>query len=176
MSFLNEPPDNGISFYPALETRPRRLQITVPGEPVPQNVGKVGRWKSKDGREGTVFRQPSKVIRYKLEVQERMVGALTIQLRHCLETGGPVFKEAVSLTIEAVFPLPLSAHRKNAPPQRRRHTGRYGNCDNLTKAIADAGEGILWLDDGQIAVLHVEKWIGAQAEAPYVKLIVEDLC
>ena len=145
------------------------VRLVVPGEPVPQNVGKIGRWKSRDGREGAVIRQPQKVIRYKLELQERMERALPAL------SPQPYFSGPVELRIVAVFPLPVSAERKTKPVPRRRHTSRYGNCDNLCKAIADAGEGILWADDGQVAVLYVEKWVGAQGEAARVEITIEAL-
>jgi Holliday junction resolvase RusA-like endonuclease len=154
--------------------KPRKLRIEVPGQPIPQNTGKVGRWKSKDGREGTTLRQPAKVTHYKLDVRELM-------RRAAIKAGmlpgyGPFFTDApVRLTISAVFPLSASAHRKTKPVPRRRHTGRYGNCDNLCKAIADAGEGVWWLDDGQICDLRVVKWIGAQGEPAGVTVEVEEL-
>jgi Holliday junction resolvase RusA-like endonuclease len=148
------------------------LRIVMPGDPVPQNTGKVGRWRSKDGREGTTIRQPAKVIRYKLELEARMQEATAAAgWTH----SGPYFGEGpVSLSLEVVFPCPKSDYRKRAPMPRRPHTGRYGNLDNLLKAIGDAGEGALWRDDGQICHLRdVKKWIGAQGEAPRVEVVVE---
>lgn len=144
------------------------IRIEIPGEPVPQNVGKVGRWKAKDGREGTTIRQPGKVVRYKLEAQERMKRALPGGY-----TGFSFFEDwPVVVRLVAIFELPVSRHRKRNPPARQPHTSRYGNCDNLVKAIADAAEGILWDDDGQIFDLHVSKWWGAQGERPGVFLEV----
>lgn len=148
------------------------LVIRVPGEPVPQNQGKVGRWKAKDGREGVTVRQPAHVRHYKVDLQERMY-------RAAVDTGhwppghvrGSYFgAQPLALEILAVFELPASRHRKRTPVQRQLHTGRYGNCDNLTKAIGDAGEAVLWDDDGQIAELHVRKFWGAQGEAPFVEI------
>lgn len=148
------------------------LVIRVPGEPVPQNQGKVGRWRSKDGREGTTIRQPSKVRHYKIEVQERMHRAVFDRTDPGTYTL-PWFGDfPLRLEILAVFELPKSRHRKRKSPGRTPHTGRYGNCDNLTKAIADAGEHVLWMDDGQICELRVSKWWGAQGEAPFVEIRV----
>lgn len=152
----------------------RTLVIVVPGEPVPQNQGKVGRWKAKDGREGVTVRQPAKVRHYKVDLQERMyraaVNAGDWPPGHVRGT----YFGSVPLAVEiiAVFTLPASKHRKREPVPRRLHTGRYGNCDNLAKAIGDAGEAVLWDDDGQIAELHVRKLWGAQGEAPFVEIRV----
>ncbi|HKV10735.1 MAG TPA: RusA family crossover junction endodeoxyribonuclease [Thermoanaerobaculia bacterium] len=148
------------------------LVIKILGEPVPQNVGKVGRWRSKDGREGTTIRQPSKVRHYKIEVQERMVLAAVDAGRRMSDQGTFFGEVPLRLEILAVFELPKSRHRKRNSLGRTPHTGRYGNCDNLTKAIADAGEHVLWMDDGQICELRVSKWWGAQGEAPFVEIRV----
>lgn len=149
-----------------------RLDFRVPGDPVPQNTGKVGRWRSKDGREGVTVRQPAKVVRYKLELEERMRAAVVDAGWWGLPQ--PLFGEAaVSLRIIAVFALPVSEHRKRQHVPRRPHTGRYGNCDNLAKAIGDAGEGVLWRDDGQICCLSVSKWVGEQGEPPHVRIVAE---
>lgn len=153
------------------------LRIVVPGPPIPQNVGKIGRWKSRDGREGTTIRQPAKVRNYKIEVQERMRMA-AVQAGWVLEREGAetyFLDRPLALRILAIFELPESRHRKRNPPGRVRHKGRYGNCDNLAKAIGDAGEYVLWDDDGQICDLRVIKWWGAQGEAPHVVIEVEEV-
>lgn len=38
---------------------------------------------------------------------------------------------------------------------------RYGDTDNLAKAVLDACNGILWVDDSQIIELHAYKYKGA---------------
>ena len=47
---------------------------------------------------------------------------------------------------------------------------RYGDIDNLAKAILDACNGILWRDDSQIVDLHIVKHI--TDFKPYVELII----
>lgn len=145
-----------------------RLEVTIPGPPHAQQRGKAARWRARDGREGLTVRDPAASRSWK--------GMAQI---HMHEAGGPwpgfTSCETLTLSIEAVFPCPTSQYRKTTPVPRRRACGSRNDCDNLAKAVMDAGNGVLWLDDGQIAVLHVEKWIGAQGEAPYVKLTVEEL-
>jgi Holliday junction resolvase RusA-like endonuclease len=150
-----------------------RLEVTIPGPPVAQGRGKVGKWRSKDGREGVTVRDPTKSRNWKATAQEYM---LAVRRENWSEA--PIHYPAdrpLALMIEVVFLCPPSQHRKKWPIPRRRACGSRNDADNLAKAVMDAGNGVLWLDDGQIAVLHVEKWVGAQGEAPYVRLVVEDL-
>lgn len=46
-------------------------------------------------------------------------------------------------------------------PARPTAKSKYGDIDNLAKAILDAANGILWLDDSQIVELHCYKHKGA---------------
>lgn len=148
------------------------LVIRIPGDPVPQNVGKVGRWKSKDGREGTTMRQPPKVIAYKLECEERMYRAARDAKMPGDGAGQAAFgRDALEVTVLAVFACPKSEYKKRAPVARRPHTGPK-DLDNLWKALGDAGKGVLWHDDGQVCRLSLEKWVGAQEESPYVEVRV----
>lgn len=148
------------------------LVVRIAGDPQPQNAGKVGRWKAKDGRTGTVIRQPSKVIKYKLEAEERMHrAAVDAGLRKPDSRESAFGGQALEVHILAVFACPTSDHRKRDPVPRRPHTGAR-DLDNLTKALGDAGAGVLWDNDGQICRLVAEKWIGAQGELPYVEIRV----
>ena len=76
--------------------------------------------------------------------------------------------------ILAVFPLPKSKHRKTQPVPRQWHEGKV-DADNLAKLVLDAGNGILYLDDGQVADLRVRKIVGRQGEAPRVELVLRQL-
>lgn len=77
--------------------------------------------------------------------------------------------EPVSMTIEAAFTCPKSDYRKTLPRSRRWHTGNK-DVDNVAKAVLDACNGLLYLDDGQVAQLEVRKLIAAQDETPYVMI------
>lgn len=150
-----------------------RLEVTIPGPPVAQGRGKVGRWKAKDGREGVTVRDPAKSRNWKATAQEHMFSAALAF--DWADYSGFVATVPLRLDVTAVFACPTGQYRKTTPVARRRATGSRNDCDNLAKVVMDAGNGVLWLDDGQIAELHVEKWIGAQGEAPYVRLVVEGL-
>jgi len=150
------------------------LVIRVPGDPVPQNQGKAGRWRAKDGREGLTIRQPSKVRNFKVELQERMYRAAVEAGMSPSYQGTFYGAQPLALSLVAVFTCPVTQHRKTMPVPRRPHTGRYGNLDNLIKPVGDAGEGVLWDDDGQICKYYepFEKWVAAQGEAPYLEIRV----
>lgn len=156
-----------IGDAPAL---PRvELRIVLPGEPVPQGRGKVGRWASKDGRSGIAVRDPTKSRNWK---------AYAVGLyREALASRGlpmPLAGPAVPVEVElaAYFTCPASHHRKTVPVPQRPHVGPRGDVDNLLKAALDAGIGVLWLDDGQVYRARVQKLVAAQGEAPRVELTV----
>jgi Holliday junction resolvase RusA-like endonuclease len=149
------------------------LVIRLPGEPIPQNQGKAGRWRSNDGREGTTIRQPTKVRHYKLDLQEAMYrAAVAAGLPHTAER--TFFgDQPLALSIVAVFSCPRSDYKKTRPAPRRPHTG-LKDLDNLIKPVGDAGQGVLWDNDGQICKYYepFEKLIGAQGEPPYIEIRV----
>lgn len=49
---------------------------------------------------------------------------------------------------------------------------RYGDIDNLAKAIMDALTGVLWQDDSQITDLHVTKNLN---KTPHICLNIEEV-
>ena len=48
---------------------------------------------------------------------------------------------------------------------------RYGDIDNLAKAILDGVNGVLWKDDSQISDLHITKNL---ADTPHITLSIEE--
>lgn len=75
------------------------------------------------------------------------------------------FHEDFTLMLRAAFheqpftePLCVDIHFfKPVKPTAK----KYGDIDNLEKAVLDACNGILWLDDSQIVELHSYKHKGA---------------
>lgn len=80
----------------------------------------------------------------------------------------------LQVVVQAVFTCPSSEHRKTRPRLRRWHSKRP-DVENVAKAVLDAGSGVVWRDDAQVARLVVVKHIGAQDEAPGVIVSVESL-
>lgn len=73
----------------------------------------------------------------------------------------------VELMVSAVFPCPQSDWRKRTPrPERWKAT--KPDVDNVLKAVADAANGVVYRDDGQVARASVVKRIAAQGKPPYV--------
>ena len=76
--------------------------------------------------------------------------------------GAKHLQGALAMTIMASWKYPKSWPARDRVPQYR--TGRP-DIDNTAKIIADALNGIAYLDDAQIAVMHISKLWGAQSFA-----------
>jgi Holliday junction resolvase RusA-like endonuclease len=85
----------------------------------------------------------------------------------------PLFHGAVEVEILAVWPCPKSARKADRAIQRPR-VGKP-DADNLAKAVLDAGNGLLYLDDAQVAELHVRRIVGREGEAPRVEVTVREV-
>jgi Holliday junction resolvase RusA-like endonuclease len=80
----------------------------------------------------------------------------------------------LELRVRGVWECPRSMHRKRDPREAGWFQGRK-DADNVAKAVQDAGNGVLWVDDRQVVRLVVEKWRGAQGEAPRVEIEVREV-
>ena len=69
-----------------------------------------------------------------------------------------------------IMPLPKSSHRKRNPPAEQWST-KKPDVDNLYKGVADAMEGIAYVNDSQICHLAIEKKIAGQGNQP--KVLIE---
>ena len=81
------------------------------------------------------------------------------------------FTGPLVVTIKAVYALPKGKYRKRVP-RLSEPSQNAKDVDNIAKAVLDAGNGVLWVDDHQVWRLTVEKWQGAQDEAPHVEVVV----
>lgn len=148
------------------------LHVTIPGEPVAQGRPIAGRWKAKDGREGTTLRDPGKSRGWKAEA----AALIYAEIVRLTDAGCVLFPApcAVAVHIAAIFPCPVSAHRKREPLARAWAVSNGRNdCDNVAKACLDAlTRAGCWSDDGQVVALYVEKIRAAQGEAPRVCITV----
>lgn len=137
------------------------VRFVVPGPPQPQE-------RARSARVGAGVRT------YTPERTRSWKGLCQFHMR---QAAGECWKPGIPLEVAvvAVFPLPASQYRKRAVVARRWHVGARGDVDNLAKIVLDAGNGVLWHDDGQVGKLTVEKWVGAQDEAPFVAVSVREL-
>jgi len=73
--------------------------------------------------------------------------------------------------IEFVFPRPKAMVWKTKPMPRL-WCGKKPDRDNLEKAVYDALNGILWVDDALICDGRIQKFYAAGDEQPHVKITV----
>ena len=132
------------------------ISVTIPGPPRPQGRGRAVRVGA-----GVRVIDPAASRSWKGAAQWHMLQACRV-----------AFEGPLVVSLLAVFPCPSSDQLKRGIRHRRWHTKANGDLDNLTKAVLDAGNGILWRDDRQVAVLHAAKIIGAQDEPPGVQVTV----
>lgn len=137
-----------------------KLTITIPGKPQPQQRMKA----TIRGQHASVY-EPAESRNWKATAQQHMADAL----RKAGDT--QPWDCTVRVEIIAVFPLPASDVRKKPTP-RRWHTKANGDCDNIAKAVLDAGNSVLWRDDASVVELIVRKYIAAQSESPRVEVRV----
>lgn len=137
--------------------------VRIPGEPCGQ--GRPRAFKTPQGFIRTY--DPKKSRNWKAAARDVMVQALA---------GGAILHPVGPLEVHllAIFSCPPSQYRKRDPWPRRWHAKRP-DAENVCKAVLDAGTGVLWSDDAQIAQLFVTKAIGAQGESPYVEVRVGPL-
>lgn len=142
------------------------LTVTIPGEPVAQ------------GRPRGFHRPGVGVRMYDPPKSRSWKGAAQVHYRDALDRAGikaPAFPAGpVELEVLAVFTCPRSKHRKR-DPLRRQPKATKPDSENIGKAVMDAANGLLFLDDAQVSKLTVEKIVGAQDEAPRVEVTVRSL-
>ena len=111
---------------------------------------------------------PPKSRDWKTGARERMMAALLEPARLPFPAG-----TGLTVSVHAVFSRPVGSYSKRTPKGRERKVTRP-DTENVVKAVLDAGTGTLWHDDSQVWRLIAWKQIGAQDEAPFVRLAVWD--
>jgi Holliday junction resolvase RusA-like endonuclease len=117
-------------------------QFVVPGEP-------HGKGRARATKAGRLY-TPGKTVAY-----ESLV-ALAAQraMGDHLPTSQPV-----ALTLEAVFSMPHGWSEKKRAAHDNEWCLKKPDIDNIAKAIADAGNGVIWQDDRQIVTLTgTKRW------------------
>jgi len=84
------------------------------------------------------------------------------------------FAGLLSLHVKASYSCPRTDWRKRHP-RTRRWKGTKPDVDNILKAVMDAGNGIVWLDDVQIASVTLDRMIEEQGAAPSTEVTVRGL-
>ena len=153
------------------------IEVTIPGEPYAQKRARAARV----GKGVRVY-DPAANRNWKATAQQYMRDAMMAAGRfgeveflsgklekHLNPLAGPV-----RLTVLALFSMPRSRWRKRVPRPAERHV-KKPELDNIIKAVQDAGNGILWLDDRQVCELTARKWTLAQGEPGRLEIMVQEV-
>lgn len=144
------------------------IQFTIPGDPFAQpRVRATNR-----GKFAGVY-EPKSAKSWKGAAQVHMAAALAAVTG--VTDGCCVLDPAtgpVCVRIVAYFSLAKSHHRKRTPVPAQWNQGAK-DVDNIAKAVLDAGNGILWIDDRQVVTLLVKKITATQGEPGRVEVTVE---
>ena len=135
-----------------------RVVISIPGPPFALK-------RARHSRAGGFVRtyDPKENVSWK--------GSAGVFMRQAI--GHYIFPGPVRLTVTAKFPCPKTDERKR-DPRPERWSMSQKDADNILKAVGDAGNGILWLDDRQVVEATVRKRIAAQGTAPETVVEVEE--
>lgn len=143
-----------------------QIEIVIPGEPVAQGRPVF----TTHGGHAHAF-DPAKSRNWKAYASSCYRETATRDFG--LDQGETVFAGvAVEVQIVALFACPRS-HWRSVPLPRRPKRGRP-DIENLAKAVMDAANGVLWIDDSQVVRLSVEKLYAAQGEAPRMVVRVRE--
>lgn len=140
----------------------RSIRVAIPGPPFAWQRARAGKVRGH--------------VRFFESAEQRSwkayAGAMMLAARQA--AGIQPFATPVRVRIVARFECPQGEQRKRDPAPERWHVGRR-DADNIAKAIGDAGNGVLWLDDRQVVEIYVAKRTAAQGAAPETVVEVEEV-
>lgn len=138
----------------------RTVQFTVPGEPVPKGRPIVSTLRGRP-----MMRTPEKTERYENRVAMFAQQAMA---------GGALLDGALVVTISVYLPIPASwsgKKRARALALEIFPTSRP-DLDNLTKAVGDGCNKVIWTDDSRIVDMHATKRF---SDSPRLEVLVSAL-
>lgn len=134
--------------------------ILIPGAP-------VGKGRPRIGKRGphTIMFTPKETVAYEQKCAEE--AKLSMGNRELMAG-------AVELKLQIFMPIPISYSKKKAQAAREQRLvpTKKPDGDNIIKAICDAFNGSVWVDDTQVVDYHVTKRF---ADEPCVIAIVTPL-
>lgn len=142
-----------------------KLAFSVPGLPVAQPRQRT-RVVAAGGRTFAQNYTPARDPVNAFKASIRLALASTYQ-------GAPL-QGPVALVVKLIFPRPQAMVWKSRPMPRALKTTKP-DWDNCGKAISDALNGLAWVDDAQVAMSFVQKWIAAGDEQAHAEIEVETL-
>ena len=149
-------------MLPAIEQRPDFLRVVIPGKPFAQpRMGQT--------REGIRY-LPTKARTWRKYAQDHILCEMDLS-----GWSAPVFPDGpLELVMIARFACPRSHYLKRSlrPAEWR---DKLPDASNILKALEDAGNGLIWSDDRQIARLVIEQVTARQGESPETIIQVRQL-
>jgi Holliday junction resolvase RusA-like endonuclease len=88
---------------------------------------------------------------------------------------GPPLDCPLVMRIVAVFPRPKAKQWKTRPMPREPYIAKKNDWDNVGKGVCDALNQRVFVDDGLLWRVTVERWIAAGDEQPHVEVTIEAL-
>ena len=140
----------------ALVASPSAITLTIPGEPCAQGRPRLTTF----GGHARAYDPPKSRL---------WKGVAAMFMRDAMAGRAPM-QGALQVQIRATWTCPVSATKRDGAAPRLR--AKKPDAENVAKAVLDAGNGVLWGDDAQVARLVVEKWTAARGEAPGVLVMV----
>lgn len=140
--------------------------VDIPGTPIAQARNRT-RVIQRNGKPIAINYDPKKSRDWKATAQQHMLVARQ-------RAGLGVMAGPLMVEIEATFECPRSQWRKGAP-RPGTWWPKKPDIDNITKAVFDAGNGVLWLDDREIVALHFVKLQAPQGSPAKLRILVKAL-
>ena len=100
--------------------------------------------------------------------------AIQIQAQLARRRGQQMFFGPLVVELLFVMPRPQALMWKTKPMPRRQHLQKP-DIDNLSKAVFDALNELIWKDDSQVIELHASKWIASGNEKPRVEIEISEI-
>lgn len=144
------------------------IRFSVPAIPVaqprPQAVAFAGRARMHEKThitqaDGT--RKPHPINAFKASVAHAAQAAFF----------GPPHDGPVSIHVTLVFPRPQNMRWKSKPMPRAPHCCKP-DADNVFKALTDAINGLMFVDDSRIHAATIRKYIAAGDEQPHCEVVI----
>jgi Holliday junction resolvase RusA-like endonuclease len=85
---------------------------------------------------------------------------------------GPPLNEPLTMRLLFVMDRPGRLLQKKSPPGRIPFCNKNKDWDNLGKSVSDALNGLVYVDDGLLWSVSVEKVFGSRLEAPHVEVTI----
>lgn len=136
------------------------ISLTIPGEPFSLKRARAAR----AGRFVRMHDDPRNVS---------WKGAAVMLMQAAMKGRAPL-TGPLRLDVVAWFSCPKGDERKREPRERRWSESQK-DLDNIVKAVGDAGNGVLWLDDRQVCMIVAAKKIAAQGDPAAMNVSVSSL-